>query len=83
MVAGNPAHNLRLCAMLLLVNGLYALRARTEERHLLHDPVYQAYAQAVAARQQALRQRLLGWARPGRVALPPSAPIALHHVLPG
>ena len=82
MVAGNPAHNLRLCAMLLLVNGLYALRARTEERHLLHDPVYQAYAQAVAARQQALRQRLLRWGRRGRVVLPPPAPVALPHVGP-
>ena len=82
MVAGNPAHNLRLCAMLLLVNGLYALRARTEERHLLHDPVYQAYAQAVAARQQALRQRLLRWGCRGRVVLPPPAPVALPHVGP-
>ena len=82
MVAGNPAHNLRLCAMLLLVNGLYALRARTEERHLLHDPVYQAYAQAVAARQQVLRQRLLRWGRRGRVVLPPPAPVALPHVGP-
>lgn len=83
MVAGNPSHNLRLCVMLLLVNGLYALRARTEERHLLHDPVYQAYCHAVAARQHALWQRLLRRVRPGRVTLPPPAPIALHHVRPG
>jgi protein-S-isoprenylcysteine O-methyltransferase Ste14 len=83
MVAGNPAHNLRLCAMLLLVNGLYALRARTEERHLLQDPVYQAYARAVAARQQALRQRLLRWARHGRVPLLPAATAALRHAGPG
>ncbi len=71
MVAGDPAHNLRLCAMLLLVNGLYALRARTEARHLLHDPVYQAYDQALAARQRALRQRLLGLVRPARPSLAP------------
>ena len=63
MVAGDPAHNLRLCAMLLLVNGLYALRARTEARHLLQDPAYQAYAHALGARQQALQQRLWQWLR--------------------
>ncbi|HTY49359.1 MAG TPA: DUF1295 domain-containing protein [Steroidobacteraceae bacterium] len=35
---------LRHCALLLLVNGVYFLRARTEERHLSRDPVYVAYA---------------------------------------
>lgn len=34
----------RHCALLLLVNGVYVLRARTEERHLSRDPVYVAYA---------------------------------------
>ena len=33
----------RACAALLLVNGIYALRAWTEERHLGADPAYRAY----------------------------------------
>lgn len=36
---------LRLSALLLLLNGIYALRAWTEERHLRRDPVYVRYAQ--------------------------------------
>lgn len=35
---------LRHSLMLLAVNGLYFLRARTEERHLSYDPTYVAYA---------------------------------------
>jgi len=35
---------LRDCIMLLLVNGIYLLRARTEEAHLSLDPDYVAYA---------------------------------------
>ncbi|HEX9138763.1 MAG TPA: isoprenylcysteine carboxylmethyltransferase family protein, partial [Steroidobacteraceae bacterium] len=37
--------SLRHCALLLLLNGVYFLRARTEERHLSNDPNYVAYAQ--------------------------------------
>jgi isoprenylcysteine carboxyl methyltransferase (ICMT) family protein YpbQ len=36
---------LRHCLLLLLLNGIYYLRARTEERHLSRDPVYVAYAE--------------------------------------
>lgn len=32
------------CALLLLLNGVYLLRAKTEERHLSRDPQYVAYA---------------------------------------
>lgn len=32
------------CLLLLGVNGIYYLRARTEERHLAEDPIYVAYA---------------------------------------
>ena len=32
------------CAALLGVNSIYWLRAKTEERHLMNDPVYQQYA---------------------------------------
>jgi protein-S-isoprenylcysteine O-methyltransferase Ste14 len=35
----------RRCALLLLLNGIYFLRARTEERHLSADPTYVAYAE--------------------------------------
>jgi isoprenylcysteine carboxyl methyltransferase (ICMT) family protein YpbQ len=35
---------LRHCFALLLLNGVYFLRARTEERHLSRDPTYVAYA---------------------------------------
>ncbi len=34
----------RHCVLLLLLNGVYFLRARTEERHLSRDPAYVAYA---------------------------------------
>lgn len=33
----------RQCLLLLMLNGIYALRALTEERHLARDPVYRAY----------------------------------------
>lgn len=39
------ATGLRHCGALLLLNGLYVLRARTEERHLGRDPVYREYAE--------------------------------------
>ena len=35
----------RHCCLLLLLNGVYFLRARTEERHLSWDPKYVAYAE--------------------------------------
>lgn len=36
------------CAALIAVNLLYFLRARTEERHLMNDPEYRAYAEWIA-----------------------------------
>ncbi|HEY2783066.1 MAG TPA: isoprenylcysteine carboxylmethyltransferase family protein [Steroidobacteraceae bacterium] len=36
---------LRHCCLLLLLNGVYYVRARTEERHLSWDPKYVAYAE--------------------------------------
>jgi hypothetical protein len=44
-LAGGWAAALRHCLLLLLLNGIYLLRARTEERHLSRDPVYVAYAE--------------------------------------
>ena len=42
--------SLRFCALLLGTNLVYYLRARTEERHLSHDPDYVAYALAMNER---------------------------------
>jgi protein-S-isoprenylcysteine O-methyltransferase Ste14/Fe2+ transport system protein FeoA len=39
---------MRDCAMLLLFNGVYLLRAITEERHLSRDPAYLAYKAYIA-----------------------------------
>ncbi len=36
------------CASLLAVNAIYFLRAKTEERHLMRDPEYRAYAAWIA-----------------------------------
>jgi len=41
---GQISESIRHCLMLLLVNGIYYIRAKTEERHLSKDPVYNAYA---------------------------------------
>ncbi|WP_087722177.1 isoprenylcysteine carboxylmethyltransferase family protein [Pandoraea sp. PE-S2T-3] len=49
-VARGPVDEaLRHCLLLLGVNGLYAMRAWTEERHLSRDPVYVAYARWIDA----------------------------------
>lgn len=40
---GSPATAFRHCLLLAGVNAIYYLRARTEERHLMTDPVYAAY----------------------------------------
>lgn len=45
-VAG-ASEALRFCLLMLCVNAIYYLRARTEERHLSHDPAYVAYATAM------------------------------------
>lgn len=43
-----PESALRACGLLLAVNVIYLLRAKTEERHLLADPDYRAYAKWIA-----------------------------------
>jgi len=43
------AEALRLCALLLLLNAVYWLRAKTEENHLSADPTYVAYKAWVQA----------------------------------
>ena len=44
MLSGGPAQALRSCILLCMLNGIYYLRAKTEERHLSLDPVYRQYA---------------------------------------
>ena len=44
VVDGDFSQTLRRCSLLLLLNGIYYLRAKTEERHLALDPVYVQYA---------------------------------------
>ncbi len=44
MLNGSPWQSLRQCLLLLMLNGIYFLRAKTEERHLWVDPIYAAYA---------------------------------------
>jgi hypothetical protein len=44
MVSVSWFSSLRCCVLLLMLNGVYYLRAKTEERHLSLDPVYRQYA---------------------------------------
>ncbi len=41
---GGPVEAVRRCALLLLLNYIYYLRAKTEESHLSADPVYVSYS---------------------------------------
>ncbi len=41
---GNPLSSIKRCIALGIINFMYFMRARTEERHLSRDPVYVAYA---------------------------------------
>jgi protein-S-isoprenylcysteine O-methyltransferase Ste14 len=43
----NPALALKQCLLLAGVNGIYYLRAKTEERNLRRDPVYAAYCEYI------------------------------------
>ena len=45
MAQGTADETLRHCLLLLGLNGIYALRAKTEEWHLSRDPDYVRYAQ--------------------------------------
>lgn len=53
------------CLALLMVNGIYTLRAYTEERHLARDPTYVAYAKWMQVHGMAAYvRRLIGRASP-------------------
>jgi hypothetical protein len=44
MISASVPQSIRQCLMLLALNGVYYLRAKTEERHLSLDPTYRHYA---------------------------------------
>jgi protein-S-isoprenylcysteine O-methyltransferase Ste14 len=44
---GSPGEAVRSCLLLLALNGVYWLRAKTEERHLSRDPVYRQYSRYI------------------------------------
>ena len=50
MVSASGSDALRQSLLLLMVNFIYFMRARTEERHLSWDPTYVAYAHYIAER---------------------------------
>lgn len=50
MVSASASEALRLSLLLLMVNAIYFMRARTEERHLSWDPDYVAYARYIEER---------------------------------
>jgi protein-S-isoprenylcysteine O-methyltransferase Ste14 len=49
MHSASGAQTLRGCALLGMLNTIYYLRAKTEERHLARDPIYEQYAQWIDA----------------------------------
>jgi hypothetical protein len=59
MVSSTVDESLRYCLLLLLLNGIYLLRARTEERHLSQDPEYCAYARYIE--EHGLLRRVGRW----------------------
>ena len=58
----NPVTAIKQCLVLAGVNGIYYLRAKTEERNLRRDPVYIAYCEYIDGHGffQWLRRLLLG-----------------------
>jgi hypothetical protein len=57
-----PLDVLRNCVMLLAVNFIYYMRARSEEWHLMADPVYRDYSAWIAENGllPRLRRAILG-----------------------
>jgi protein-S-isoprenylcysteine O-methyltransferase Ste14 len=61
IAGGTPMICLRNCLMLLGLNGIYFLRAKTEEWHLSRDPTYRSYADWIA------EHGLFRWVNPARM----------------
>lgn len=65
LVTDNLQTTITHCIMLLGVNGIYYMRAKSEERMLMDDPVYRQYAEWIAehglfAKLNKLRVKLIG-----------------------
>ena len=76
MLTGSVEGTLRRCLLLGLLNLIYYFRAKTEERHLSLDPVYQRYARLdrrprAAARRSIASRVSVRWRAGGR-RLPPT-----------
>lgn len=72
---GSWDENLRASICLLLTNFIYAIRAWTEERHLLKDPAYQEYSQWIAENGLAAQLKALWPFRPRTAKSLPSTNI--------
>jgi hypothetical protein len=68
LLTSGPMSALRHSILLALLNGLYFLRAKTEERHLSKDPVYVAYCEWIDRHGVFARARR--WVRSRQVAVP-------------
>ncbi|KIT16151.1 methyltransferase family protein [Jannaschia aquimarina] len=68
-VSPDPLDAVRNCALLGIVSGIYYIRAKTEEKHLMADPDYRAYSDWIAVHGvlPRLRRRLARAVRPGAV----------------
>ncbi|WP_227271602.1 methyltransferase family protein [Roseobacter weihaiensis] len=60
----DPVDAVRNCALLALVNVVYFMRAKTEEKHLMADPDYRQYAAWIA--ENGLIPRVLRPLKPSR-----------------
>jgi protein-S-isoprenylcysteine O-methyltransferase Ste14 len=75
LVFPDPFEATRHCLMLLMLNGIYFIRAWTEEKHLANDPIYRDY-QAYIARHGIFRWiNILPASRIGRTKLSPAVVI--------
>ena len=66
---GNFTDMVRNSIILAMINGVYYWRARTEERHLMADPAYRAYAEWMD--RNAPLPRLIRWFRGSPAAVKP------------
>jgi len=67
------ADNLRACFMLAVLNGIYYVRAKTEERHLMADPAYRLYARWIEMNGLFASIRWIGSVRRQRSASIPAS----------
>lgn len=66
LVTGSVLDSLKHCTLLLMLNGIYYLRAKTEERHLSLDPDYVQYASWIE--RHGLLRAVNYWPLLGRLA---------------